>query len=58
MVDEVRISSVAQGAGDFLFVPEPASALMAAMGAMLLGCTRRPREAGLASGRGKSTSEA
>ena len=42
LIDEVRISSVARGADEFVFVPEPASlSLLAIGGVLLLGRRRR-----------------
>ncbi len=41
LMDEVRISSVARGANDFIFVPEPSTAVLGALG--LLGLLRRRR---------------
>lgn len=40
LIDEVRISDIARGAGDFIFVPEPASLSLLALGG-LAGMRRR-----------------
>lgn len=40
-IDEVRISNTARGANDFIFVPEPSSVLLGALG--MLGLLRRRR---------------
>jgi hypothetical protein len=41
LIDEVRVSNVARGANDFIFVPEPSSVLLGAFG--LLALLRRRR---------------
>jgi len=35
-IDEVRISGIARGAGDFVFVPEPATAVLLGLGALAM----------------------
>ncbi len=45
LIDEVRISNVARGAGDFIFVPEPSTIVLCMLGAMgLLGVARTRRK--------------
>lgn len=43
LIDEVRISGVARTADQFVFVPEPSSALLAALGAVGISLRRRHR---------------
>lgn len=41
LIDEVRVSGVARGADEFIFVPEPASAALLGLGGVLLLSRRR-----------------